>query len=283
MATTPVRIYTPESRLRHPGRLLGGMFRDVLASRELAWRLAVRDISAQYRQAALGLVWALIVPVANSVVWIFLAGSGVVDTGATAMPYACYVFSGTILWAILSDALSAPLQQAGSARAMLVKISFPREALVLSGVYQTLFNGAIRVAVLLPVLFILGVHPGWNLLLFPVAVLSLVVTGTAIGLLLTPAGLLYTDIGKSIPLLMHFLMYLGPVVLPMPAAGPAAHVFEFNPLTPLILTARDWLTTSPATHVPEFAAVSLVMLVLLLAVGLLYRLTMPILIERMGA
>jgi hypothetical protein len=38
------------------------MPRDLLASRELAWRLAVHDISAQYRQTFLGALWAFILP-----------------------------------------------------------------------------------------------------------------------------------------------------------------------------------------------------------------------------
>ena len=40
---TALTVYTPESELRSPGRLLRAMFRDLLASRELAWRLLVRD------------------------------------------------------------------------------------------------------------------------------------------------------------------------------------------------------------------------------------------------
>jgi lipopolysaccharide transport system permease protein len=50
----PVTIYTPESSLRNPARMVRSMVRDLLASRELAWQLAVRDIRAQYRQTALG-------------------------------------------------------------------------------------------------------------------------------------------------------------------------------------------------------------------------------------
>ena len=39
----PTTVYTPESPLRQPLTLLGDMVRDLLASRELAWRLYVRD------------------------------------------------------------------------------------------------------------------------------------------------------------------------------------------------------------------------------------------------
>lgn len=47
-------VYTPNSELLNFPRLLRHMGRDLLVSRELAWRLLVRNISAQYRQSLLG-------------------------------------------------------------------------------------------------------------------------------------------------------------------------------------------------------------------------------------
>lgn len=277
-----ITIYTPDSSLANPGRMLGEMFRDLIASRELSWRLAVRDISAQYRQAFFGILWAFILPLANTLAWIFLNSTGVVKVADTSLPYPVYVFTGTMLWAIFMDAMNAPLQQVNNARGMLAKLNFPRESLVISGVYQTLFNAVIKIILLLVVLPIMGVAPGWNLLLFPIGLLSLVLVGTAVGLLLTPVGVLYSDVGKVLPLLMQFLMYLTPVVFPVPKEGLATLLFNINPLTPLILTARDWLTGLPAEHVVGFLAVNAAALALLALVWMVFRLAMPILIERMG-
>jgi len=277
-----VAIYTPDSQLRHPARMLREMFGDLLAGRELAWQLALRDIKAQYRQAVLGLLWVFIIPLAHTAVWLFMQGSGIVAVQATALPYPVFVFTGTILWAIFMDAVNAPLQQTLTAKPMLAKINFPREALVLSGIYQALFNAAIKVGVLLAALLLMGVVPGWGLLLFPFAVLSLVLAGTALGLLVTPVGVLYSDIGKGLPLLLQFLMYLAPVVFPMPSGGWAAMLFECNPLTPLILTARDWLTGFTPEYLCAFLLVNLVMLVLLGLMWVVYRAALPIFIERMG-
>jgi lipopolysaccharide transport system permease protein len=253
----PITVYTPDSRLQHPARMLREMFGDLWAGRELAWRLAVRDISAQYRQAFLGLLWVFILPLANTLTWIFLQGSGMVRLSETALPYAVYVFTETMLWAIFMEALNAPLKQTESARSMLAKLNFPREALIVSGIYQTLFNAAIKIGLLL--------------------------VGTAISLLLTPVGLLYTDIGRGLPLVMPLLMYVTPVVFPMPQAGWAATLVELNPLSPLILTARDWLTGVPPEFLGAFVVVNLLTLGLLLLVWVVYRLAMPILIERMSA
>ena len=283
ISALPVTRYTADSRLQHPAQMIRDMFRDLSAGRELAWRLAVRDIRAQYRQAFLGFLWVFILPLANTLTWIFLSSAGIVAVGETALPYPVYVFIGTMLWAIFMDALNAPLQQTNAAKSMLAKLNFPREALIVSGIYQTLFNAAIKIILLIGALILLGITPGWSSLLFPLGILSLVLVGTAIGLMLTPVGMLYTDIGRGLPLVMQFLMYATPVVFPMPKEGWAATIFTLNPLSPLILTTRDWLTGLPPDYLGYFVAVNLLAFLLLLAVWIVYRLAMPILIERMSA
>jgi len=277
-----ITVYTPESPIRHPALMLRNMFRDLFAGRELARQLALRDIRAQYRQTALGLLWAFILPIANTVTWIFLSNSGIVTIRNTALPYPIYVFSGTMIWAIFMDSVNAPLQQTTAAKQMLAKINFPREALVMSGIYQTLFNCAIKIVLMFSVLIFFKIYPGWTLVFFPLTVLSLILAGTAIGLLLTPVGILYTDIGKSLPLLMQFLMYFTPVVYPIPI-GRWATIFKLNPITPLILTTRDWLTGSSPEYLGYFFLTNALVIALLLVVWIIYRAAIPILIERMSA
>jgi lipopolysaccharide transport system permease protein len=276
-------IYTPDSSLANPLKMARGMFRDLVAGRELAWRLAVRDISAQYRQAFLGILWAFILPLTNTVAWIFLHSSGVVTVSETTLPYPVYVFTGTMLWAIFMEALNAPLHQASAAKSMLAKLNFPREALIVSGIYQTLFNACIKVLFLQGALILMGINPGWGLVFFPFGLLSLVLVGTALGLLITPVGMLFSDIGRGVPLLMQFLMFVTPVVFPMPKEGWAASVFVINPLSPIILNCRAWLTGSTSEYLSYFLIVNLTAMVLLFFVWIIYRLAMPILIERLSA
>jgi lipopolysaccharide transport system permease protein len=283
MSESRITIYTPDSLLASPLRMVREMLLDLASSRELAWRLMVRDLSAQYRQTFLGFLWAIILPLANTLVWVFLSRSGVVNVSATPLPYPVYVFTGTMLWSILMDALNAPLQIVTASKIMLAKINFPREALVVAGIYQTIVNALIKVTLLLMALLIMEIHLDWSLLLFPIGVLSLILVGTLIGLALTPVGLLYADVGKAIPLLMQFLMYLTPVVFAMPKEGLPATLFKLNPLTPLILTARDWLTGLTPEHLGYFMVVNAVSIVLLFMFWVIFRLAMPILIERIGS
>lgn len=283
MKKSIIIIYTPESSLHNPSRMVREMICDLFSSYELAWQLATRDIRAQYRQAALGLLWAFILPLVYAATWLFLNSAGIITIKTTTVPYPIYVFTGTILWSIFMEAVNAPLQRTNAAKPMLAKIKFPREALILSGIYQTLFNASIKITVLLTVLFIAGILPGWHIVFFPFALLSLILTGTVLGLAMTPVGMLYTDVGKGLPLLMQFCMYLTPVVFPMPTNGWAVTFFHMNPLTPLILTARDLLTGYIPEYLGTFLFINGVMVLLLGMVWIIYRAAMPILIERMNA
>ena len=48
-----ITVYTAESDVRRPWLLVTDMVRDIAASRELAWQLFRRNVSAQYRQSCL--------------------------------------------------------------------------------------------------------------------------------------------------------------------------------------------------------------------------------------
>src|SRR5690606_5206970 len=126
-----------------------------------------------------------------------------------------------------------------------------------------LFNAGIKTVILVVALSFLGYFGGYTLLLFPLAMLSMVLVGTTIGLLLTPISTLYTDISKGLPLVMQFLMYTTPVIYAIPKEGLTADIIRANPITPLIETSRSWLTGSMGDFVPEFIVVNIVNIVIL--------------------
>ena len=112
----PVAVYSPAPMLASPTKLAREMVRDLLASRELAWRLFVRDVSAQYRQSLLGVVWALLPPLAMGLVFILLQAGGVVRVADTDVPYPVFVLVGTTYWQVFVDALNAPLKSVTHAK-----------------------------------------------------------------------------------------------------------------------------------------------------------------------
>ena len=137
-------VYRPESRIRHPLQLFREMGRDLLASRELAWRLLVRDISAQYRQSLLGICWAFIPPIITAAGLTLAKNNGIVNIGNTELPYVAYVMFSMSLWQTFVEALNGPIQAVTAAKAMLAKINFPREALIVAKLGEVFFNFGIK-------------------------------------------------------------------------------------------------------------------------------------------
>ncbi|WP_418511568.1 ABC transporter permease [Corallibacter sp.] len=265
------------------GALLKASLSDMYRSRFLARQLAERDIKAQYRQSYLGILWAFVTPLATAAVWIFLNNSGTVRLSDTGVPYPVYAFSGTLIWSIIVASINSPMTSTNAAKGILTKINFPKEALLLSGIYKLLFDSSIKILLLVVFVFVFGVGFHYSLLLLPFAVLAAVLFGSTLGLFLTPLGLLYKDISKIISFGMQFLMYVTPVVYAIPKTGIMKTLMTYNPITPIVLTTRDLVVGFQPEFLNYFIGV-LALCVPLLFLGLvIYRIAIPIIVERLSA
>lgn len=276
-------VYSADSGIRNPVKLFWDMIADLKESHALGLRLTKRNIKAIYRQSMLGYVWSVLPPLFTSLVWVFLNGQNVVNIAVTDVPYPLFVITGTMLWQIFSESVSAPLKGVGSGKAMMAKINFPREALILTGIYEVLFNSLIKIGLILLVFAVYGFLPGLNAFFAIFGILSLIIFGSTIGLLLTPMGMLYTDVKQGIAVVLKFAIYLTPVIYPEPKSGIAADLMQFNPVAPLITTTRNLLLNTPAPRFDDFIFISAISVVLFILGLFLYRIAMPIIIERVGS
>ena len=281
-AELPVHIYSPEPMLGHPGKMLAAMARDIWAGRELAWRLFVRDVSAQYRQTFLGYIWAFLPPLVASFTFIFLQSQGITNISGTGIPYPAFAMMGTLLWQVFVDAIMSPSSSLNGAKAMLAKINFPREAILLAGLYMVLFNFFVRLVLVIGVLLWWKIPVSATVFFFPVAMGSLLLTGFAIGLAILPVSGLYGDVTRAVPVVSQFWMLLTPVLYPPRTEGLAAWLSVWNPVSPLIVTARETLTAQPLTLLPAFWIVTVCAAAATFLGLVIFRIAMPHLIERMG-
>ena len=279
-----VTVYTPESQLRHPVALFKRMYWDLLASRELAWRLLVRDISAQYRQSFLGIIWAFIPPIVTAIGFTLANQAKVINIGVTDLPYPAYVLFSMTLWQTFVEALNAPIQAVNSAKSMLAKINFPREALILAKLGQVLFNFGIKLLLIIGLFIWFKISITLSVILAPVALIHLVMLGTFFGLLVAPIGALYQDISRGISLITGVWLFLTPVIFPVPSHGGIfGAIVQLNPVTPLLVTTRELATTGVLTQSFGFWIASVMAIIGLFFAWLVYRLAMPFVVERMSA
>ena len=279
----PIKVYQRENN-HNLFKLLKESLSDMVSSFFLAKQLATRDIKAQYRQSYFGILWAFITPLATGLVWIFLNKSGTVAISDTGMPYPVFVFTGTIIWSIIVESINSPMATTNGARGILSKINFPKEALLVSGVLKLLFNSIIKIVLLLAFLLFFGVSYQWSLLYFPLILVGGVFFGTVCGLFITPIGMLYSDVARIISLGLRFVMYAAPVVYAVPKeAGFFRDVMLWNPITPIITTARDTIVGAEFTMLPYFLMVIAVCIPLFMLGLVFYRVSIPIIVERLSA
>lgn len=277
------RVITPHSGLdafKTAIRSLTGNFRQ---ARLLAWRFFLRDTRADHRQSLLGYFWLVVPALANALVWVFLNSQNVINIDSGDVPYPLFVMTGTILWTAFNAALMAQLGVINNARPVLGKVNFPHEALVYSAFLKTLVDAFIAAMILVPTALILRAPLHASMILFPIALLASLFLGATLGLLAVPVAALYADVGRGVQLVLRFGFFLTPVIFPLPAPGFARTLMLLNPVTPVIVTGRAWLTGSAEAMPVAFAIVVLASLFLLSLSLVFYKVVLPHLIERLSS
>lgn len=275
--------YSPAAEIRTPAKLLGAMLRDLTASRELAWRLFVRDLSARYRQSVFGVFWAFAPAILTGLVFVVLESKMIFNVPATDVPYPAFALTGAILWSVFAESVGAPLRTIQCARPLLAKINFPREALILSAFYDQLFNVVIKLMALVAVLVTLKFPLEIRFLLAIPASIMLVLLGMTIGLLLTPAGMLYSDVGSVLAAALQLWFFITPVVYPPPQGFPYSLLVTLNPVSPLLVGARDIALNGTLSDPWLFFSVGGLTLAFLAVAWVLFRISIPIIIERVSS
>lgn len=278
----PTVIYSAESPLRHPLRLIKEIFADIWRSRELTMILFARDMKAQYRQSILGYVWIFVPILSTTLIWMFLNSTKVIQVAKTPIPYPAYVLIGTMIWTVFTSSLNQPLASFNAGKGVFMKLKVPPEAFIMAGLSKIIFDTTLRLLILIPVFFVLKIVPPWTAVLFPIGLLCTMLIGVSIGLLILPLGSLYTDVTRVVGMMVGFGMYLTPVVYPPPTSGWAATLIHWNPLTAVLVTVRDWLTLGNSSYILGFVVATAIAVVVLFISMIIFRVVLPRLVERLG-
>ena len=110
-----------------------------------------------------------------------------------------------------------------------------------------------------------------------------VVFGTSLGLLITPIGLLYSDVSRLISMGLSLLMYVTPVVYGIPKTGIMKTIMTYNPFTPFILTSRDVAVGGSPEFLNYFIGLTGLGIVLFFIGLVIYRVSIPVIVERLSA
>lgn len=282
MSKLPVKIITPHDGMDAFRDAFAGLATNRRLTCELAWRMFVRDTRATFRGSFLGWFWIIVPTLANSLVWMFLSGSNVIQIETGSVPYPVFVFTGNLLWTAFNSCLVGGLGILNEAQGTLGKVWFPHETLVLVVLLKSLLTVCVT-ALGLPVFLLLypvTLQP--SMLLFPVGVLATMLCGLSLGLITVPVAALFSDISRAINLGLRFVFFLTPVIFPLPAAGLARRLMLWNPATSLIVASRAWLLGGESADLGSVSIVASGSALLLVLGVLTLKVAMPHIIERMS-
>jgi lipopolysaccharide transport system permease protein len=179
--------------------------------RELLYFLTWRDVAVRYKQAVLGVAWAIIQPVLTMVVFSVVFGQ-LAKLPSDGVPYPLFSFAALLPWGLFAGALQRAGTSVVASSNLITKVYFPRLLIPMSAVLAGLIDFVISLGVLGGMMAWYGVPlTGRAFALVPLAGLA-VLTAFAVGTWLAALNVEYRDVGYIIPFLIQIWMYASPVV-----------------------------------------------------------------------
>jgi len=222
--------------------------RQMWGRREVIFALAERDVRASYKQAALGMGWALLSPVLQ-VVLFTLIFSRVKAFHVTGVPYALYAYAGILGWSYFSGSLSAGGTSMISNINLLQKTQFPREGFPLSQMLEQSLYTTIALLPLAILMGYLGFAPKVEVLWVPLFVAIELVFAAGVVLAMAALVVYVRDLVQVLSIVTQIGLFATPVIWPLDKIsnitwGPLHHVdlrpyYSFiNPLGPVVDNVR---------------------------------------------
>ncbi len=208
--------------------------RELWQFRELLYFLTWKNILIRYKQAVLGVLWAVLNPIITMVVFtvIFNRLLGV-SSGSYGVPYAVFTFTGLLPWNLFAGSLSSAGNSLVGNANLITKVYFPRLVIPSSAVLGTVPDFLLGLVVLGVLMAVYGVMPTWHIVFLPFFVLLALVTALGVSLWLSALYVLYRDVQYIIPFLIQLWFFLSPVTYPTSQipTGWVSVIYNLNPMT----------------------------------------------------
>lgn len=269
--TAPIPSHTGGSstiRIEPPRGLLELRLKEVWNYRELLYFFVWRDVKIRYKQTAIGVLWVVLQPVLNMLVFTLFFGR-LAKLPSDGLPYPVFYFAALVPWTYFSYALQMTTNVVVDNQQVITKVYFPRLILPISAVLSGLVDFAIGFVVLALFTVVYGIRPTVAALWLPVLLLLAVLTALGVGLWMSALNALYRDVRYVVPFLISFWMFASPVAYPS-SLVPAKWrwLYGLNPMAGVIDGFR-WAITGRG-HAPGLLLLASSFAVALVLVGGLF-------------
>jgi lipopolysaccharide transport system permease protein len=216
-ASAPPPADQPELVIKPRKGWIAVDWRELWTHRELLYFLVWRDVKVRYKQAILGIAWAVLAPVMSVLVFTFIFGSRGLGFGRTLPPDlqgkdSLFIFAGLIPWLFMSQAISSGGLSLVNQQNLLSKIYMPRLFIPASTIGSGLVDMFISFGVFFVWMLFKGYTPSSQILLLPLLILLTVLMSLGLAFTLSAMTVTYRDLRFLIPFITQIGMWLSAVV-----------------------------------------------------------------------
>ncbi len=203
----------PDELMYHHKVRAFNSIRQLWAHREIIYTLAERDFRAQYKQATLGVLWAVLSPVATLVIFVFVF-SRVKAFPTQGIPYALYAFVGILCWSFFASSLSNGGNALLSNKGLMAKTQFPRECFPLETMLVNSLNTVLSWVPLALLFVIFGRAPAVATLWVPLFIVIEVIFAAGVTLAVSSLIIQMRDLVQVLPIIISLGIFATPVIWP---------------------------------------------------------------------
>lgn len=204
---------------------------------DMVLHLTWRDFTLRYRHSVLGVLWSLLLPLIQLLLFVFLF-QVVVPLNIPAYPV--YVFTGLLPWTWFSAVVGAAPLTFFSNRALLRYPTLSPVMLVAVSALAGLVTFLLGLPLLLVAMLGYGLLPTAQLLLLPLLIAIQFALTVGVSLALATLNVFFRDLQHLTGVALMLLFYATPVFYSPRNTLPASHwFFQLNPMAVLVQAYRD--------------------------------------------
>jgi homopolymeric O-antigen transport system permease protein len=180
---------------------------ELFAYKELLYFFVWRDIKVKYKQTLLGVLWAILVPVAQMLIFTFLFAN-LAQLPTNGINPSLWYLSGLTLWAYFANVMNQSSNSLISNANFLTKIYFPRVLIPLSPAFSSLLDFSVAFIALLALVLILGLGISINVIFIFISLAIALITALGVGYFFAAANVKYRDVRYLLPIVTQLWMFL---------------------------------------------------------------------------
>ncbi|HBY73425.1 MAG TPA: phosphate ABC transporter permease [Candidatus Kerfeldbacteria bacterium] len=214
-------------------------FVELVRFKDLFYFLSWRDIKVRYKQTAIGIVWALFLPVITMIIFTIFFGN-FAQISSNGVPYPIFVYVGVLFWNFFSQSINNASASLVGNEGIIKKIYFPKLLLPAASIFVCLVDFLIANLVLLGLMAYYRFLPSWqSLLVVPLLIVLTYLVSLGFGLFLAAVNVKFRDVRFVTPLFIQLLFFVTPVIYPSSIVSPEHQwILNLNPMSGIIGTAR---------------------------------------------